>query len=279
MPGQVLGERYEVEQQLGKKAGRWTLLARDLITDEPVILKLLFIDDSLHPTDLRLFQREVEALRLLNHPATPRYRGYFEIEFPLDGKALALIQSYVSGISLADILTQGQVLSPKQVSAIARSVLTTLDYLHNHTPPIVHRDIRPNNVLLGAENAANIEADPPVYLVDFGSVKALTTTSTALTVVGSDGYVPPEQFGGRALAVSDLYSLGATLINGLTGLHPATLQQGGPRIQFESHVSASDEFLQWLQRLTSPNLDKRWSSAAAALAALDELKEAQDNGA
>lgn len=270
MPGQVLGERYEVEQQLGKKAGRWTLLARDLTTDEPVILKLLFIDDSLHPRDLRLFQREVEALRLLNHPATPRYRGYFEIEFPLDGKALALIQSYISGISLADILASGEVLSQDRASHIARNVLTTLDHLHNHTPPIIHRDIRPNNLLLGAEKA---DGSQPVYLVDFGSVKALTTTSTAFTIVGSDGYMPPEQFGGRALAVSDLYSFGATLINGLTGVHPTTLQQGGPRIQFESYVSASDGFIQWLQQLISPNLDRRWPSAAVALAALDDLDE------
>ncbi|ASC70345.1 Serine/threonine-protein kinase [Halomicronema hongdechloris C2206] len=262
MAGQIIGDRYEVEQQLGRKSGRWTLLARDLQTDTPVILKLLFIDEDLQPRDLRLFKREVEALKLLNHPATPQFLHYFEIELPQDGQALVLVQSYVIGTSLKTYLDQGRQFSEADAKIIARAILKVLVSLHQMEPPIIHRDIRPNNVLLMESS------DPQVCLVDFGSVKALSSGNTALTVVGSDGYTPPEQMGGRALTVSDLYSLGATLVEIITGQSPAKLPRRGLTIEFEAAATFSPDFSAWLQRMLAPGLEQRWSSAEAALAAL-----------
>jgi len=262
MAGQIIGDRYEIEQQLGRKAGRWTLLARDLQTDRPVILKLLFIDEELQPRDLRLFKREVEALKLLNHPATPQFLHYFEIELPQDGQALVLVQSYVTGTSLKAHLDQGRQFSEADAKTIAREILQVLVSLHQVEPPIIHRDIRPNNVLL--VDASDLQ----VRLVDFGSVKSLSSGNTALTVVGSDGYTPPEQMGGRALTVSDLYSLGATLVEILTGQPPAKLPRRGLTIEFDTAAELSPDFSAWLRRMLAPSLEQRWPSAAAALAAL-----------
>lgn len=268
MGGQIVGDRYEVERQLGKKSGRWTLQARDLHTQAPVILKLLFLDENLNETDLKLFRREVEALKLLNHPATPRYEGYFEIEMPTQDKAMALVQSYIEGISLKTCLANARQFSQAEVMAIACQVLEILEHLHNQAPPIIHRDIRPSNILLQSDRPI---AASKICLVDFGTVRSLTGRSTAFTMVGTDGYLPPEQASGRVLAVSDLYSLGATIAECLTGLAPGQMQSRGLRIRFEEHVEVSPEFTQWLKQLLSPNLENRWESAATALQALKAI--------
>lgn len=271
MAGQILGDRYELEKQLGKKSGRWTFAARDLQDQVPVILKLLFIDDDLQPTDLKLFKREIEALQQIDHPGTPRHLDYFEITLPRDGKALALVHSYVRGISLAKNLQQGRRLKEAEAQYVAEKVLEVLVYLHQHSPPIVHRDIRPSNILLEKDVAGGW---PQVYLIDFGSVKSLTPGSTAFTKVGLDGYVPPEQSSGRAMTVSDLYSLGATLIAAMTEQHPTDLQVG-MKIEFTSIVTLSSDFANWLERMVAPTLNQRWSSAAEALAALQSIRADQ----
>ncbi|MEO1353081.1 MAG: serine/threonine-protein kinase [Cyanobacteria bacterium J06635_15] len=265
MSGQILGNRYEVERQLGRTSGRWTLLARDLTDDVLVVVKLLFIDDDLQATDLKLFKREVDALKLLNHPTTSRYLDYFEIDMPRDGKALALVESYIEGTSLAAYVARQRLFNEVEANYIVRKALEILSHLHQNAPPIVHRDIRPSNLLLEPVEGSN---QPKVHLVDFGSVRSLGTTSTALTMIGVNGYMPPEQASGRALAVSDLYSLGATLVHAMTGKSPAELQTDSFRINFESAIVLSPEFANWLKQMLSPSLEYRWSSAQAALEAL-----------
>jgi serine/threonine protein kinase len=90
------------------------------------------------------------------------------------------------------------------------------------------------------------------------------------TVVGTYGYMPSEQFGGRTVPASDLYSLGATLIYLLTGIHPADLPQKDFCIQFEQKAKVSSAFSDWLRSMTEPNLEKRFDSAFQALHALDK---------
>jgi serine/threonine protein kinase len=268
MGGQILGDRYEIKRQLGKKAGRWTLEALDLQTQVLVILKLLFLDDSLSATDLRLFNREMDALKLLDHPATPRHLNSFEITLPLDGTALALVQSHVPGKSLADYFQESRVFTQTEVETIAHQALLVLVQLHQQSPPIIHRDICPSNLLLQGEPS---DANFAIALVDFGSVKSLNTSTTSFTVVGSGGYTPPEQAGGRVLAASDLYSLGTTLAEAVTGLTLHELQGGKFRIRLQDHCQVSEPFATWLQQLMAPSLDYRWASAQKALTALENL--------
>lgn len=269
MPGQILGDRYEVEQQLGKKSGRWTLLARHLTTQTPVILKLVFMDDALQPDDLKLFKREVAILQTLSHPATPQYLEYFEIELPLDGKALALVQSYVEGKSLDAYLKEGRTLSEAETQQVAIAALEILEYLHDHDPPVVHRDIKPSNLLLSADGD-RIAAH--VALVDFGSVTSFTPSEgTTFTLVGTDGYRPPEQTGRRAVRASDLYSLGATLITALTGMDAAELPRRGMKIDLPQILPADAPFTLWLKQMVAPDLDKRFKSAREAIQALEPI--------
>lgn len=268
MPGQILGDRYEVEQQLGKKSGRWTLLARDLQTKTPVILKLIALDAEVLSSDLTLFQREAEVLKTLNYPATPRYLDYFEIELPKDGKAFVLVQTYIEGTSLQQYLEQGIRLTEAEAKQIAQAVLKILIDLHQHQPPIVHRDIKPGNILL---------ASPPqpigdrIALVDFGSIKSLSPyEETTVSLTGTDGFMPPEQMGRRAVRASDLYSLGVTLITAMTGIDPVELPRRGLRIDMAQVLDCQSALMQWLQKITEPELSDRFASAEAALNALEQ---------
>ena len=109
-----------------------------------------------------------------------------------------------------------------------------------------------------------------VYLVDFGSVQAAEQSGTR-TVVGTYGYMPPEQFGGQTLPASDLYALGATLIYLASGKSPDQLPQREMRLLFEDRVTLSSRWINWLKWLTEPSLDRRLTSAKQALEALEEL--------
>jgi len=262
MSGQILGDRYEVERQLGKQTGRWTLLARDLQTQEQVVIKLLFLGDQLEFDDLKLFEREVEILKSLSHPSIPKYLGYFEHDL-LSDRALALIQTYVDGKSLEQCLQQGRLFTEAEAKQIAKALLHILVYLHGRTPPILHRDIKPGNILLANRRA---------YLVDFGSVKALTGggESSAFTVVGTYGYMPPEQFSGRVVPASDLYSLGATLVALIAGNHPSSLPHRGIKIDFEQIPGLSPDFATWLDWMMEPTLERRARSAQDALDSLEQ---------
>jgi serine/threonine protein kinase len=267
MKGQVLGVRYQVQQQLGKNAGRRTLLARDLKTQELVVVKLLSFGTDFEWEHLKLFEREAQTLKAISHPAIPRYLNYFELDSP-NGKGFALVQTYVEGKSLEEQLTEGHTFSEVEVKQIAKALLEILIYLHGRQPPVIHRDIKPSNILLTNRSGNSVGV---VYLVDFGSVQTLAATEGGtMTIVGTYGYMPPEQFGSRTVPASDLYSLGATLIALVTGTHPADLPHKDGQIQFEQAVNLSPAFADWLRWMTQPSLDKRLTSAVEALEALEQ---------
>ena len=267
MKGEVLGNRYEVEQQLGKRAGRRTLLARDRNTQELIVVKILAFGNDFEWDDLKLFEREAETLKSLNHPAIPRYLDYFEVNLP-ELKGFALVQTYINAKSLEEQLKAGCSFSEADVKQLSVALLEILTYLHQRQPPVIHRDIKPSNILLGDRSGNSVGK---VYLVDFGSVQTLAATEGGtITVVGTYGYMPPEQFGGRAVPASDLYSLGATLIYLITGKHPADLPQKDLRIQFEQATHLSSSLSNWLKQLTEPSLDRRLTSAVQALQILKQ---------
>lgn len=261
---ETLLERYEVQQQLGKKAGRRTLLTRDLQTQELVVVKLLTFDDEFQWHDLKLFEREAETLKSLSHPAIPRYLDYFELDTSTY-KGFALVQSYIPAESLETQLKAGRSFSEEEVKQLAIALLEILQYLHGQQPPVIHRDIKPSNILL-TNRSGNSVGD--VYLVDFGSVQTIVRSNSTMTVVGSYGYMPPEQFSGKASPASDLYGLGATLIYLVTGQHPADLPQQDLVIKFEQVANISPDFSSWLRKMTQPILSKRLASAQQALQAL-----------
>jgi serine/threonine protein kinase len=274
---QILQNRYQFKQNLGQNASRQTWLAQDLRTQERVVVKLLTFSDRVQWDNLRLFEREAQVLKQLNHPQIPKYRDYF----CLDDRMLwfGLVQQYIPGSSLKELLTLGKTFTEQEVRAIAQNILNILVYLHSLSPPVLHRDIKPSNLIWGtppykggAGGGFPYQGETGVvYLVDFGAVQDRAAAEGAtFTVVGTYGYAPLEQLGGRATPASDLYALGATLIHLLTGVAPADLPQQDGRIQFADRVSLNPGFVRWLEQLTEPNLSGRFSTAQQALEALKE---------
>lgn len=267
---QLLADRYQPQQSLGKKAGRQTWLAQDLHTQELVVVKLLTFSHDFEWDDLKLFEREAATLRSLSHPAIPCYLDFFEFDSD-DRKGFALVQTYIEAQSLEQHLKSGRTFSELEVKQLAKELLEILGYLHDRQPPVIHRDIKPSNVLL--TNRSGNSAGQ-VYLVDFGSVQTLAARDGGtMTIVGTYGYMPPEQFGGRTTPASDLYSLGATLIYLVTGQHPADLPQDDLRLQFEHLANISPGFTRWLKWLTEPSVSKRPNSIQAALLKLERSQE------
>jgi serine/threonine protein kinase len=263
---EILLERYQVQQELGKKAGRRSLLTRDLQTLELVVVKILSFGNEFEWNDLKLFEREAETLKALSHPAIPRYLDYFELDSS-NSRGFALVQSYIPAQSLEAQLKAGRSFSEEEVKELAKGILEILKYLHGRQPPVIHRDIKPSNILLTNRSGNSVGE---VYLVDFGSVQTIARTSSTMTVVGSYGYMPPEQFNGRATPASDLYSLGATLIYLVTGQHPADLPQTDLRIEFEQAANISLGFSSWLRRMTEPIASQRLASTEDAMRILED---------
>ena len=262
----ILKDRYQLQRQLSKKPGRRTLLVLDCDTQQRVVLKVLTFSHDTVWEDVKLFRREAELLQTLSHASIPQYIDAFEFE-TATSKGYVIVQDYIEALSLAEHLEAGRCFNEATVRDIVAAVLEILSYLHQRQPPVIHRDIKPSNILL-SDRSGNCSGQ--LYLVDFDSVQTLTHRGgQTITVVGTYGYMPPEQFGDVAYPASDLYSLGATAIALLTRTHPADLPKTGVKLQFEDQVSLSANFQAWLQWMIDPDVEMRPDSAEVALQSLN----------
>lgn len=255
----LLQSRYRLQQSLGQNAGRQTWLAEDSMTQATVVVKLLAFSPQMQWDDLKLFEREAQVLQQLEHPKIPRYLDYFSVDKQAGGGLVwfGLVQDYIPGTSLQELLQQGKHFTADQVRDIAAQVLEILAYLHNLKPAVLHRDIKPSNLIM--------DSSGQVYLVDFGAVQNQAIEGVTFTVVGTTGYSPLEQFWGRTVPASDLYALGATLIHLLTGVAPADLPQHNLRIQFADRTCLDPSFVNWIEALTAPDLEQRYQTAQHAI--------------
>src|ERR687886_1252401 len=151
---EILRDRYEIQQRLGKKAGRQTLLALDKETQELVVIKRLTFSSDISWDDLKLFEREAETLKSLSHPAIPRYLDSFEVDLP-ECQGFVLVQSYIEATPLQEWIKRGRTFSEDEVKQIAKALLNVLSYLHERNPPVIHRDIKPSNILLKGDRSAH----------------------------------------------------------------------------------------------------------------------------
>lgn len=271
--GKVLQGRYQLTQQLGQNAGRQTWLSEDLEaeTRKSVIVKLLAFSPQMQWEELKLFEREAQVLKNLNHPRIPTYRDYFSLDEQAGGGLpwFGLVQDYIPGSSLRQLLDKGKKFTPEQVRYAATDILEILIYLHELSPPVLHRDVKPSNIILGGRQ---------FYLVDFGAVQdRAKAEGVTFTVVGTSGYAPPEQLWGRAVPASDLYALGATLIHLLTGTSPSELPQHQMRIQFSDKVRLNPNFSSWIEKLIEPAPEKRFTTAREALEALQQVEHLESS--
>ncbi|MEL6930738.1 MAG: serine/threonine-protein kinase, partial [Cyanobacteria bacterium J06600_6] len=208
---------------------------------------------------------EAQTLKNIKHPAIPNYLDYFELNLP-DCKGFALVQEYIAAPSLEEAVKLGRKFSESEIQEIATALLNILTYLHQQQPSIIHRDIKPSNILLTDRSGNSVGQ---VYLIDFGAVKSVASSEGGtITVVGTYGYMPPEQFGGHTTPASDLFSLGATLIYLATGRHPTELPSKDGKIDFAKSVRLNHSLVRWLEQIIEPSCERRFKTATEALQAL-----------
>lgn len=216
---------------------------------------------------IEAFRREGELLAQLKHPRIPRFLASFtEGEGPRT--RLYLAQEFIEGESLLTRLKTHR-FTEEEVIGVGSQVLETLIYLHGLSPRVLHRDIKPANLLA--------RPDGSIYLVDFGTARDVTRGGTVnSTLVGTFGYMPPEQLGGTVSESSDLYSVGATLLHLLSRRPPSELLRGkGLQLEVSQKLNASPAFRDFLQRMLAPSPADRFPTAAEALRALRTLRESE----
>ena len=259
--GDLIGNRFRIEGILGQGGVGTTYRAIDERIQTPVALKALYFTHLQDWKALDLFAREAQVLQQLTHPQIPQYLDYFQVDRDGD-RGFYIAQTLVEGQSLAQRIETGWRGSEVEIKAIAERVLEILIYLHHLKPPVIHRDIKPQNLIR--------QADDSIFLVDFGSVQNIysQTEIEGSTIVGTYGYMPPEQYRGKAYAATDLYSLGATLLYLLSGSLPTDFPHRRLKIDFRDRLDISLTFADWLERMLEPTLEARFHSAREALQAL-----------
>lgn len=188
--------------------------ARDL--HFPNVVKLVAVkeminqapDPLVRKTIVRNFEREANLLATLDHRAIPRIYDYFTI-----AERSYLVLEFINGRDLEAILSSTHgFISEERIITWAIELCDVLDYLHSHKPePIIFRDMKPSNVMVNQVDH--------IVLVDFGIAKPFQAGQKG-TMIGTEGYSPPEQYRGEATPLADIYSLGATLHHALTQRDP-----------------------------------------------------------
>lgn len=281
---EIIAQRYCIKDILGQGGVGITYEALDQKSGEPVALKALSLRRMNDWKKIELFEREARILSQLNHPAIPRYLDYFQVDTP-QNRCFYIAQQLAPGKSLDALIEMGWRPDESQLRCLAIQILELLVYLQSLTPSVIHRDIKPQNIILHTSPqspAYQGEArGGQVFLVDFGAVQDTYhhTVTGGSTVVGTYGYMAPEQFRGKAVLSTDLYGLGTTLLFLLTQKSPAELPQRKLKINFRSHVSVSSEFADWLEKMLEPAIANRFRSAKEALAVLRGTQVLKSNSA
>ena len=261
LPDNVRERGYKAVDRLGGHELADTYLAEREGDDEPVVLKLLDVSQIETWKDLELFERQRKTLSKLDHPAIPRQVDSFRYDGD-QGPVCCIVSEYVEGTALDELIEEGEGWNEEEVVGFLDQMLALLEYLHGFTPPVVHRDIKPTNI---------VRTDDGRYvLIDFGAVQTVLAGDVGgTTFVGTNGYMPPEQMMGRATAASDVYALAATAVELLSGIAPRLMSKGGVKLEFSEHVDASEQLEELLEAMLLPDAQQRLGDASRLRRALD----------
>jgi serine/threonine protein kinase len=240
------GELYRLERCLGRGPGRTTYRAIRQGDAREVVIKESRLPRRADPKVRELVEREAAVLAGLRHPQIPQLLEHW---IPEGAEVSWLVLEYVEGTDLQQWLS----LCPfdeREVLGILRELCGVLGHLHGLSPPVLHRDLKPANVIR--------RPDGRLMLVDFGAARAGPAGAT--TVVGTAGYMAPEQLAGDATVLSDLYGLGALGVALLTAREMSGLVGDGLRLQWREHAHVTDGTRALLDELVSPDPQARPAS-------------------
>jgi outer membrane protein assembly factor BamB/tRNA A-37 threonylcarbamoyl transferase component Bud32 len=272
-PGATLSNRYLIQGVIGVGGMGAVYRARDL--HFPNVVKVVAVkemvnqarDPLVRETIVKNFEREANLLATLSHPAIPRIHDYFT-----QNERSYLILEYIHGKDLETILSESQdFFAPDQVTGWGIEICDVLQYLHDHQPePVIFRDIKPSNIMVNQHNH--------IVLIDFGIAKRFQSGEKG-TMIGTEGYSPPEQYRGEANVLADIYALGATLHHLLSRRDPRLEPpfSFGERPLRVINPSVSIELEAVINTALQYNPEDRFQSAAEMKEAL--LTVARETGA
>lgn len=262
----LLDKRYRLERVLAHGAIGTTYLATELKGGQTFAIKELSFArlDSFKTQEL--FVREARVLKQLEHPGIPTCHDDFVWGI---GKhqAFYLVEEFIDGTTLEAHLKRSRP-GEREVLAMLLELSDILAYLHSRTPRIIHRDIKPDNIMR--------REDGRLALIDFGAVRDdALQQSGKLTITGTPGYMAPEQIQGATSAASDVWAMGALAVTMLTRESPTHLiDQNGTFAWYDAvKPQVSNPCLALLQGMLQPNPGERIQDGAALAARLREVLE------
>ncbi|MGE5655785.1 MAG: serine/threonine protein kinase [Actinomycetota bacterium] len=256
--------RYQALRELGRnpQASRITYLAKDRSTQQLVVIKQFqFAQTTPNWAGFASYEAQITTLKQLDHPGIPRYLDSFA-----NTKGFCLVRNYQEAVSLAE----PRPLEPEQLKQLTVSILEILTHLHAQIPPLIHLNLKPENIL--------VDADFKVYLVDFGLPSLKADGSILYNAAGTDGFMPAEQIRNQELTpATDLYSLGCTLACFLTQTPSSKIKtlwgpDGNLNLKGAIESPISYAFIEWLEKLVEVYPVQRYANASFALAALQNLE-------
>jgi serine/threonine-protein kinase len=267
------GGEYILEERISSGGQATTYLARRASgskcggsegrADNKCVLKEFVLATSTSSGALvesaREFEAEVSLLSQLHHPGIVSLQDFFS-----EHGRVYVVMEYVQGKSLRQMVQQKGALSEEEVVPLAYSICDVLEYLHTCNPPIVHRDITPENII--------VQPDGTIKLIDFSlAVKQDGQRTTDSS--GKQAYTPPEQFREEVCVQSDIYALGATIYYLLTASNPKPISRSSPQLK-AAHVCA--ELNSIVERATELDLKRRYESVSWLKLDLDAIKAKAD---
>ncbi len=274
--GTLLSDRYRIIEVLGAGGFGETYLAKDTLRPgSPVCvvkqLKIISDNPKAHQLAQRLFQAEATVLgQLGEHNQIPRLLAYFEIQ-----QSFYLVQEMVEGKLLRDALSRSRPLSQRAVVKLLRDLLPVISFVHSQG--VIHRDIKPSNII-------HRQADGHYVLIDFGAVKTISNKLadvgaqvTSTVGIGTQGYMPSEQSAGMPTVRSDIYALGITAIEALTGRPPHALKRSEDGEIIWSHTipDISPALSSIINKMVRYDFNKRYDSAQDVLDNIEQLDDQQ----
>lgn len=252
-------QRYQIMEALGAGSQGQTFRGIDRVTGQSVAIKVLQLKNlggDWKPFDL--FERECQVLRDLQHPAIPRYLDQFASDTTGE---FFLVMELVDGEPLSRRFGRAGMTEP-ELRALLLQALDILEYLHARHPPVVHRDIKPSNLIARPQRP-----DSPLALIDFGGVRLALQPDGGSTMIGTFGYMAPEQLHGEATPATDVYALGATLAALAAGTPAERLPRRGLTIDLPAVLPPSP-LRDVLAQMLAPEPAQRLQDAAAVRRAL-----------